>query len=101
MIRKSSDLILIIFLTLVAAAVILSGAQNVIRVMFALPLVFIYPGYTVVAAMFSQSAFRFETHLVFAIALSIALTVLTGLALNFTPWGLQTVTWLLVLMAIT
>src|SRR5262249_28650800 len=80
---------------------VLSGMQNFIRVLFAIGLVFVFPGYTIVAAMFSHHPFRMETHIVFAIALSVAIAVMSGLLLHFTPWGLQPTSWLIMLAFIT
>ncbi len=100
-IRKSTDLLLIIIVTAVAAVAIMSGIKNIVRVLLAIPLVFVFPGYAVVAAMFSHKVFRFETYLVFGVALSIALTALIGLALNFTSYGLQPQIWMLLLVGIT
>ncbi len=101
MTRKIADLLLVIALTLIAIVVILSGMQNIVRVLFATTLVFVFPGYTLVAAMFAHHPFRMETHLVFAIALSIAMAVLSGLFLHFMPWGLRTESWLVALASIT
>jgi len=101
MFRKTYDVLLIILLTVFAIAAVISGIPGIFRVAFALVLVFVFPGYALVSAMFSKTPFRLETYLVFAIALSIAVTVLSGLILHFTPWGLQPITWLLLLSVIT
>jgi uncharacterized membrane protein len=98
--RKSSDLIAIAILTIAAAVLIQAGIHNFVRVLFVLPLVLFFPGYALVAAMFPDRPFPIETHVVFAIALSIACTILGGLMLNFLPWGLQTTSWLLFLTGV-
>jgi uncharacterized membrane protein len=98
--RKSSDLIVIAILTLAAAALIQAGIHNFVRVLFVLPLVLIFPGYAFVAALFPKRPFSIEAHMVFAITLSIACAILGGLLLNFTPWGLQTTSWLFLLTGV-
>jgi uncharacterized membrane protein len=98
--RKLADLLVIAIITMIAASILEAGVAGCIRVLIVLPVVFIFPGYTLIAAIFSDANFPIETHIVFAIALSIAVTILTGLVLHFTAWGLEPRSWLLALTEI-
>lgn len=60
------------------------------RIIFTLPVVLFIPGYALIAALFPGSG---ELDLIERIALSFGLSIavvpLTGLALNYTPWGIR------------
>jgi len=79
----------------------------VVGIVLALPLIFIIPGYTLytlytlTAALFSNAQFRASYRLLFSIGLSLAMTILSGLVLNFFPAGLQTISWAMGLGVIT
>lgn len=99
--RKSSDLLVVVALCTAAIVVVLLGMQNIFRVLLALPLVFILPGYSLVAAMYANRTLAVEIHTVFAIALSVSVTAIGGLILNFTSQGLNAESWLLFLSVTT
>lgn len=99
--RNTADLYLILFITLAALLSALLGVQwPVIRTLFALPLVFLFPGYALIAALYTNRVDT-ATHLVGGIALSIATAGLGGLVLHFTGLGLTPVMWMVLLSAIT
>ena len=73
-----------------------------LRVVFALPVVLFIPGYALIAALFPGSD---EIDLIERIALSFGLSIavvpLTGLVLNYTPWGIRLDPIVIALMILT
>jgi hypothetical protein len=105
MLRQNSDLISISFLALAAMLIALLAAQAggallVIQMILALPLVLILPGYAISAALFPQRSIGFADRLLLVAGLSIAATVITGIGLYLTHWGLTRLPWGLTLSAI-
>jgi len=74
------------------ALAILGLTNPVTGLLIGLPLVLIVPGYALMSTFAGPSLGVIE-RLVFTVGFSLTLTILGGLALNLTPWGLQTVTW--------
>jgi hypothetical protein len=68
-------------------------ANSIIRLIGALPLVLFLPGYAITAALFPPRSLGIPERLLFSLGLSVSVTALAGLALNLTPWGMQTSTW--------
>jgi uncharacterized membrane protein len=66
-----------------------------------LPLALFLPGYAVVAAAFPERPLRSVEHLLYAGGVSLALTVIGGLGLNLTPWGLRAESWAVLLGGVT
>jgi uncharacterized membrane protein len=64
--------------------------QSFLRVILALPLILIIPGYILMAVLFpdSRDVDAIE-RIVLSIGTSIVITPLIGLCLNFTPWGIR------------
>jgi hypothetical protein len=79
------------------AIVLLDLAPASIRIAATLPLVILLPGYALTSALFARQARELPAHLLLSVGLSLAITILEGLALNLTPWGLQAVSWALAL----
>ncbi len=75
-------------------------ANSIIRLIGALPLVLFLPGYAIAAALFLPRSLGIPERLLYSLGLSVSVTALAGLALNLTPWGLQTSTWAITLAAI-
>jgi uncharacterized membrane protein len=63
---------------------------NAPRVMLALPLVLFLPGFALTVILFERERVGIPERLLLSLGLSVALTALIGLVLNWTPWGLQT-----------
>jgi uncharacterized membrane protein len=64
--------------------------SNVLRIIIGLPFVLFFPGYALVAALFPKKGDLGSIERVaFSFGLSIAVTVLVGLILNCTPWGIS------------
>jgi uncharacterized membrane protein len=64
--------------------------ESVLRILFALPTILFIPGYVLIAALFpgSEDLDGIE-RVALSFGLSIAVVPLTGLALNYTPWGIR------------
>jgi hypothetical protein len=101
MLRQFDDL-LVIVMTAVAALLLtmLNVEQVALRAALAIPLVVVLPGYAISTALFPKRIGLGE-RLVFSIGLSLITTVLSGLLLHLTAWGLQPVAWSIALTGIT
>ena len=61
-----------------------------LRVVFGIPLVLFIPGYALIGALFpSRQDIDGIERIALSFGLSIAIVPLTGLALNYTPWGIR------------
>jgi hypothetical protein len=99
--RPSSDLLAVMIIAALSAALALVlPADSIVRLICALPLVLFLPGYAITAALFPPRSLGVPERLLFSLGLSVIVTALAGLALNLTPWGLQTSTWAIALAAI-
>ena len=101
---KYVDLSIVIAITVVAIILTLVGLGNtltVLQLLLGLPLVLFLPGYALTAALFTPGSLGRAERLVLSMGLSISLTALSGLVLNWTPWGLQAGTWILWLGGLT
>lgn len=66
---------------------------SVIRIILALPLVFVLPGYTLSEVVFRKRSLNTSERLLFSLGLSLAIDILGGLFLNILPVGLQATSW--------
>jgi hypothetical protein len=80
---------------------LLPAGLAAVRVPLALPLVLVAPGYAAVAALFEPGALRASERLVLSLSLSIAATILSGLAVDAAGAKLTAAPWLEVLGALT
>ena len=93
MYAKSQDLMLVSGVALVGIALAILGLTNpVTGLLVGLPLVLIVPGYALMST-FAGPSLGLVERLVMTIGFSLTLTILGGLVLNLTPWGLQAVSW--------
>jgi uncharacterized membrane protein len=100
--RNAPDLILIALWTITAVFVGLIGIENtIIRLVFTLPLVFFFPGYAIVSALYSRRRLSDTARFLFSSALSISITALGGLVLHFASVKLTPDSWLLLLSFVT
>jgi len=100
--HKSRDLLLVMAITSIAVIVNLIGVNNpILQAPFALPLVLLLPGYAITAALFPKGAIGVSERLLLSLGLSICVTALGGVILNWTPWGLQPASWAVLLGGIT
>jgi uncharacterized membrane protein len=96
------DLLLsIIIVSIVVVLTSLQVASIIVRLIFALPLVLVLPGYTLTRALFSDNSLNITVRFALSIGLSLALSILGGLVLNGIPRGLDATTWVIWLGGIT
>jgi uncharacterized membrane protein len=101
---KDLDLALVIFFTLLCIPFVLIPPLNEtpIRIILGLPLVLFLPGYSLIAALFPRKDdLDGIERVALSIGLSIAITPLLGLALNYTPFGIRLSPVLIVLSVFT
>jgi Protein of unknown function (DUF1616) len=85
---------------IVAGAVAVSPAPDVIRAAFAIPLTLYLPGYAIVEALWPRTPSLAE-RLALAVALSIAVCIVGGFALNWSPVGLTMESWAVLLVSVS
>lgn len=96
------DILMVTALTIIAVALaFILPADWVPGRILTLPLVLILPGYALTSALFPRRGFGIPERLLFSLALSLVITVLGGLLLNLTPWGLRAGPWAVLLGGIT
>lgn len=102
MARRLNNFVVAAVAVLIAAFLTLLAMNNTtLRVMVALPLVLVLPGYAMTTVLWSQRMLRGAERLLFSVGLSISVVILSGLVLNLTPWGLQASSWAVMLGGIT
>jgi uncharacterized membrane protein len=99
------DLALVIFLTLLCIPFVLIPPLNEIsptRIILGLPLVLFLPGYALIATLFPREGdLDGIERIALSFGLSIAISPLLGLALNYTPFGIRLTPILIVLSVFT
>ena len=88
-INNRTILIILVAITLLLfpAAAFTSG---VLRIILGLPLVLFIPGYILLSALFpGRGSLSGIQRITFSIGLSIAVAIIIGIILNFTPWGIS------------
>lgn len=102
--RRDSALTLTgVALAAVLAAIITGGAisTTTVRSMFGVPLELVLPGYALAEVIFPRRSLGMPGRLIAAFGFSLAVTVLGGVALNWTPWGLRAESLAAVLGSVT
>ena len=100
--HRSADIFAIVAITLVAAILALLVPPDIVLIrIVTLPLVFLLPGYALTSALFPNRSLGVAERLVFSLGLSLTIVILGGLVLNWTPIGLRTGSWVLLLGGIT
>ena len=95
-IRIRNELLALVLLVIVLVVVITFFPSNILRITLGLPFVLLFPGYTLMAALFPRrEGVDGIERLALSFGLSIAVVPLIGLILNFTPWGirLESILW--------
>jgi uncharacterized membrane protein len=64
-----------------------------IGLLLTLPLIFFLPGYTLSAILHYRRQLDVVHNLILSISLSMAIDIISGFMLNFSPWGLNALTW--------
>lgn len=67
--------------------------EGLVRIVLALPLVLVVPGYALALALLPAPRVGGGERLVLSLGLSLALAALGGFVLNWTPWGLGAQPW--------
>ncbi len=88
--RVKDELIPLNLLVIGLVAVIILFPSNVLRIILGLPFLLFFPGYTLVAALFTRrEGMGGIERVALSFGLSIAVVPLIGLILNYTPWGIR------------
>ncbi len=96
--RRASDLIICsILATAAAVSVVLLPEGNLLRIILAVLLALVLPGYSVAAFAFPDTALEMSARIVYSVGGSIAICALGGLLLNLIPGGLILANWLIFL----
>lgn len=102
MLRTHSDILAALAAATISAAIVLAPFDaGPIRVAAALLMVLVLPGYAIVTAAAPGRAITRAEQILLAGVMSLAAAILTGLALNLTPWGLAAPAWAASLWGIT
>jgi uncharacterized membrane protein len=99
-IKRSWDLSLIVFLSLILAAFIYLVPDNPIRIGIGLLFILFFPGYALMVTLFpAKKSFDIIERIALSFGLSIAVVTLVCLGLNYTPFGilLNPILWSLIL----
>lgn len=100
--RKHLDLALVSIWGLVPLILALTGVHDLPwRLAFGIPLALLLPGYALLAATLPQSTLDKAERLLLSFGLSLVVTILGGLLLNWTPWGLEGLSWAIWLGGVT
>ncbi len=100
--RRNVDLLSVIVLALCAGITnLLFRDANILHVLFGVPLVLWLPGYALAAALFGDGSVQRVERVLISLGLSIAVAILSGFILNWTPLGLNAATWAFVLVGVT
>jgi len=88
--RVRDELLLLNVVTVLLIIVITLFPFSVLRMVLGLPFVLFFPGYTLIAALFPRkNQLDSIERVALSFGLSIAVVSLSGLILNFTPWGIR------------
>ena len=75
--------------------------HSLLASLLAVPAVLILPGYALTSVVLRRKSFGWIERAAASVALSFALVVIMGVALNLTPWGLRASSWALLLNGVT
>src|SRR5262245_35008214 len=98
--RRSRDLYLIAAGTLAGVLAVAAGPACWSVGCLTLPLLLVYPGYALLAASATDQSDAVEGYTI-VLGVGIVCAVLGGVVLHLTPWGLQPLSWVVLLAAIT
>ncbi len=100
--RQPGNLVAAIVIAAISGAIILLVPSTlVVRLVAALPLLFLLPGYAITSALFPKRSLGIPEQLLFSVGISIAVVIVGGFALHWTPWGLQAGSWVALLFSVT
>ena len=85
-----SELLLLNILGVLFIIVITFVSSSVLRIILGLPLVLLFPGYALAAALLpKRNALKGIERIVLSLGLSIVVVVIIGLILDYAPWGIR------------
>lgn len=99
--KVTNRLIIILLTAVLMLLTLLEWELGFVRILFAIALVAILPGYAVTTAIFVRYPLGFAEKVAFSCGLSLGLAAVGGLLLHFTRWGLQSASWVVLLGGIT
>jgi hypothetical protein len=99
-VRGHRDLRLLVAATLVCAVGSLITPLGPVRVIFAVPLTLILPGYAVTAAAFGARLPAWPERLPLTLGASLACLALASIVLNYVPGGIHGLPWTIILIVI-
>ncbi|MBM3299063.1 MAG: DUF1616 domain-containing protein [Deltaproteobacteria bacterium] len=89
-VERHWDLAFIVILTIILIPIIYLFPENPIRIVIGLPFILFFPGYALIAALFPERrSIDIVERIALSFGLSIAVTPLIGLGLNYTPFGIR------------
>ncbi|MBN1600766.1 MAG: DUF1616 domain-containing protein [Chitinispirillaceae bacterium] len=96
--KKSYILYIVNVISILLIIVILSVPSSIFRIILGIPFLLFFPGYALYAALFiNQKKTDYLEMIAISIGMSIAVTALIGLVLNYTAWGIEMLPQLLTL----
>ena len=97
------EFIAIIIFVVISVVFIVVPPLNVtpVRIILGFPLLLFLPGYSLICAVFPKKNHDGSEKIALSVTLSIAIIILIGLALNYTPWRIRTTPFLLALSLTT
>ena len=88
--KTEQDLVLVNLLSALLITVIALFPDSPVRIILGLPFILFFPGYVLICALFpGKNDLDIIERLALSMGLSIAITSLIGLALNYTPFGVR------------
>jgi uncharacterized membrane protein len=88
--KTEGDLVLVNILSALLIVVIAFFPNSPARIILGLPFILFFPGYMLICALFPREKdLDITGRLALSMGLSIAVTSLIGLALNYTPFGIR------------
>jgi len=100
--KRPDDLAMVTALTLIAVALVVAPLPiPLLRVVVGLPFAVVVPGYAVTAAASGCAPLRRMEWVLGSVAGSTIIATLGGFVLNWTPWGLTSLTWAILLGTVT
>ncbi|MFT3894563.1 MAG: DUF1616 domain-containing protein [Anaerolineales bacterium] len=94
-------LIIILITAALMLLTLLDWKLSPVRVLFAIALVTILPGYALTTAIFINTPLGILEKFAFSCGFSLGIVSLGGILLNFTHWGIQSVSWVILLGGIS
>jgi uncharacterized membrane protein len=89
-IKSSHLLFATAFFTLLLVLIIAFFPINILRIVLGVPLVVFFPGYVLMSTLYPRkNALERTEKIALCFGMSIAIVVLAGLILNYTPWGIS------------